>query len=124
MKFGVIHPKPETYEFDTADAFVDFGQQHNMFIVGHTLVWHSQTGRWVFQDENGDDAGETERDGASTHDAILPQAHGARGEHLIFQLVIEPDIGNIQHGAILRPQVHPYHLLPHPSVPDSFPLDG
>lgn len=55
MKFGPIHPEPETYRFETADRFVEFGEQHNMFIVGHTLVWHSQTGRWVFTETNGQD---------------------------------------------------------------------
>ena len=55
MKWALIHPNPVTnaYDFGPADAYVAFGEQHHMFIVGHTLVWHNQTPRWVFQDENG-----------------------------------------------------------------------
>src|SRR3989454_988606 len=30
-----------------------FGERDGMFIVGHTLVWHQQTPRWVFQDSSG-----------------------------------------------------------------------
>jgi len=30
---------------------VEFGEKNGMFIVGHTLVWHNQTPRWVFEDE-------------------------------------------------------------------------
>jgi len=41
MKNEVIHPRPGAYDFAAADAFVDFGEQHGMFIVGHTLVWHN-----------------------------------------------------------------------------------
>ena len=55
MKFGPIHPQPDTYRFETADRFVEFGQANDMFIVGHTLVWHSQTSRWVFRDKKGDE---------------------------------------------------------------------
>ena len=28
-----------------ADRYVEFGEQHGMFIVGHNLVWHNQTPR-------------------------------------------------------------------------------
>ena len=48
MKAEVINPKPGEYNFGPADEFVEFGQQNNMFIVGHTLVWHNQTPSWFF----------------------------------------------------------------------------
>ncbi|UNK41585.1 endo-1,4-beta-xylanase [Luteimonas sp. S4-F44] len=50
MKAEVLHPAPDTWDFAAADAFVDFGQRHGQFIVGHTLVWHNQTPDWFFQD--------------------------------------------------------------------------
>lgn len=53
LKAGPINPEPGVYNFDPADAFVAFGEEHDMFIVGHTLVWHNQTPAWFFQDENG-----------------------------------------------------------------------
>ncbi|WP_240676120.1 endo-1,4-beta-xylanase [Botryobacter ruber] len=53
LKWGSIHPKPDTYNFQPADSYVALGQQHNMFVVGHTLVWHNQTPNWVFEDEKG-----------------------------------------------------------------------
>ena len=51
LKWGSIHPLPGQYVFGPADRYVDFGLRNHMFIVGHTLVWHSQTPDWVFQDE-------------------------------------------------------------------------
>ncbi len=53
MKFGPIHPKSGEYNFKSADEFVDFGTRNGMAVIGHTLVWHSQTPRWVFQDGEG-----------------------------------------------------------------------
>jgi endo-1,4-beta-xylanase len=53
MKWESIHPRHGTngYNFDAADRYVEFGEKNGMFIVGHTLIWHGQTPRWVFQGE-------------------------------------------------------------------------
>lgn len=53
LKWEAVHPKPDTFNFEPADRYVAFGEKNNMFIIGHTLVWHNQTPRWVFQDDKG-----------------------------------------------------------------------
>lgn len=53
MKWQSINPQPGQYDFAAADAYLAFAEKHRMALVGHTLVWHSQTPRWVFQDANG-----------------------------------------------------------------------
>lgn len=53
LKAGPVHPRPGVYHFAPGDEIVEFGLQHDMFIVGHTLVWHNQTPDWFFLDENG-----------------------------------------------------------------------
>jgi endo-1,4-beta-xylanase len=53
LKWERVHPEPTRYDFAPADQYVAFGQRYGMFIVGHTLVWHSQTPRWVFQNAQG-----------------------------------------------------------------------
>lgn len=54
MKWQLLHPREgaDGYDFGPADAFVAFGQKHGMQLVGHTLVWHSQTPDWVFAGTN------------------------------------------------------------------------
>lgn len=54
MKAEIINPSPDVYHFEQADAYVDFGQKNNMFIIGHTLVWHNQCPDWFFKHENGE----------------------------------------------------------------------
>jgi endo-1,4-beta-xylanase len=53
LKFQPTHPAADRYTFDAADRYVQFGLEHHMQVVGHNLVWHSQTGGWVFQGADG-----------------------------------------------------------------------
>lgn len=53
LKWQSVHPRLGEYDFAAPDQFVAFGERNGMFIVGHTLVWHQQTPRWVFQDVSG-----------------------------------------------------------------------
>lgn len=53
LKWEVVHPRPDAYDFSLADKYVGFGEQNHMFIVGHNLIWHSQTPKWVFEDRKG-----------------------------------------------------------------------
>ena len=53
LKAERVNPQPGVYAWGPADAFVEFGERHGMFIVGHTLVWHNQTPAWFFQDRDG-----------------------------------------------------------------------
>jgi endo-1,4-beta-xylanase len=64
LKAESVHPKPDVWNFGPGDAFVKFGEEHNMFIVGHTLIWHNQTPDWFFKDENGN---------PKSHDAMVEQ---------------------------------------------------
>lgn len=55
MKSMYMQPEEGVFFFDDADKFVEFGEQNNMHIIGHTLIWHSQAPKWFFTDENGND---------------------------------------------------------------------
>ena len=53
MKAEVINPEPGVFNFKPADDYVAFAEKHNMFIIGHTLVWHNQTPAWFFTQPDG-----------------------------------------------------------------------
>ena len=48
MKWQLIHPEPNEYNWEPADSFVEFAQKNKMAVIGHCLVWHAQTPNWVF----------------------------------------------------------------------------
>ncbi len=47
MKCEVIHPEWNRYNFDLSDKIVDLSAKNKMFLVGHTLIWHSQLSPFV-----------------------------------------------------------------------------
>lgn len=60
MKSERIQPRQGEFQFGLADQFVEFGEQNNMLINGHTLIWHSQAPRWFFTDSLGNDVSREE----------------------------------------------------------------
>jgi endo-1,4-beta-xylanase len=47
MKFDIVHPAANTYDFTGGDALVSFAQSHSMMVRGHTLVWYQEVPDWV-----------------------------------------------------------------------------
>jgi endo-1,4-beta-xylanase len=62
LKWQLVHPQPNQYNWEPADSYVAFCEKNKMFVVGHCLIWHSQVPPWVFRDEAGN---------ALTRDALL-----------------------------------------------------
>jgi len=73
LKPILIHPNPgpDGYDFAPADAFVKFGQDNDMYITGHTLLWHSQVPNWFFEG--------TAAEGAAEETPAPAQAGARRG---------------------------------------------
>lgn len=53
LKWEVVHPEPNRYDFAPADQYVAFGEANHMYILGHCLVWHNQVPKWVFENAKG-----------------------------------------------------------------------
>jgi endo-1,4-beta-xylanase len=47
LKWEIVHPDPQRYDFSHADQIVDFAIRHGMKVRGHTLVWHRQNPKWL-----------------------------------------------------------------------------
>jgi endo-1,4-beta-xylanase len=53
MKMGLIHPKEDTYNWESADKVIDFAKANNIKVRGHALCWHNQVPDWLFVDSAG-----------------------------------------------------------------------
>ena len=49
-----VQPQEGQWNFANADAIAVFCREHGIKLRGHCLVWHSQVGRWMFQDKDAD----------------------------------------------------------------------
>lgn len=54
MKCEEIQPKEGAFDFEQSDRFVKLGEENDMFIIGHNLVWHSQAPDWLFVNKKGE----------------------------------------------------------------------
>ena len=53
MKMGPIHPEKDRFYWEEADKIAAFAEENDLKMRGHALVWHQQTGGWIFEDESG-----------------------------------------------------------------------
>ena len=53
MKPSSLRPAPDRFDFERSDEFVRLARRLDLDVVGHVLVWHSQTPDWFFQDDDG-----------------------------------------------------------------------
>ena len=51
MKWEVIHPGPNRYDFSQGDALVSFAKKYDMQVVAHNLIWDLQIPTWVTQSD-------------------------------------------------------------------------
>lgn len=56
MKWQRIHPEPDRFDFQKADALADFAAAHRQRLRGHNLCWHNQLPAWFKQAATPDNA--------------------------------------------------------------------
>ena len=44
--------RPAQLQLAGPRAIVDFAEAHNLYMIGHTLVWHSQSAPWLYRNPN------------------------------------------------------------------------
>ncbi len=53
MKPAEVQPREGVFDWSKSDAFVSFAEKSGMKVIGHCLVWHSQTAPWMFEGPDG-----------------------------------------------------------------------
>ncbi|WP_111977868.1 endo-1,4-beta-xylanase [Algibacillus agarilyticus] len=56
MKWELMQPIEGQYHYAVSDKLVEFSEKNDIFLVGHTLLWHHQTPKWVFENGKGEPA--------------------------------------------------------------------
>lgn len=47
MKPALVHVEPDKFVFDMADTMIQMVRDNGMTMIGHTLVWHQQSPKWL-----------------------------------------------------------------------------
>ncbi len=88
MKFEVIHPEQDVYDFTPGDGVVEFAEENGMLVRGHPLVWDFQLPEWV---KSAYEEGEMTRDewAALLRDHITTVVSHYRGRIYAWDVVNE-----------------------------------
>ena len=52
-KMGSVYRGPDDFDFSGADRLLKFARENGQAMRWHTLVWHNQSPKWIFEDGNG-----------------------------------------------------------------------
>ncbi len=56
MKPEYMQPQKGSFYYTESDAMMKFAQENSLNVIGHTLAWHQQTGNWLGQTTDRDEA--------------------------------------------------------------------
>ena len=85
MKPAEIQPREGVFDWKNSDDFVSFAEESGMKVIGHCLVWHSQTAPWMFEGPGGKPASRElmiERMRKHIHAVVGRYKEGMKGQQL------------------------------------------
>jgi endo-1,4-beta-xylanase len=106
MKWPDIHPARNQYQFEKADALVDFARQNNIGIRGHTLAWYGGMPTWT---DAIDGRAEAERELVDHIETVMSRYRGAIPS---WDVVNEPLVDWPKDATSLRPSIWTKQLGP------------
>lgn len=56
LKWNILRPTADTYNFTDADSLIAFAETHNMKVRGHNFIWHEALPSWFAGTVNKDNA--------------------------------------------------------------------
>lgn len=56
MKPQYMQPSKNNFEFGESDAMIKYAEDNGLKVIGHTLVWHQQSGNWLGMHVSRDEA--------------------------------------------------------------------
>ncbi len=92
MKPESLQPQEGVFKWRKADRVVEFGQKHDMTVIGHVLVWHSQTPEWFFKDSLGNAASRellTERMRTHIHAVVGRYKGRVKGWDVVNEAILD-----------------------------------
>jgi endo-1,4-beta-xylanase len=99
MKWPDVHPARNRFDFEKADALVDFARQHNIEIRGHTLAWYGGMPDWTNEIAS---RAEAEEELVGHIETVVARY---RGDIPSWDVVNEPLVDWPEDAASLRPSI-------------------